>query len=81
METKKLSELVLGEKGVVTAVHADALLTDQLLELGIGPGEEISFEGKSPFGDPIIIGLMNYQLALRKAQAEKILLRDVKRAR
>lgn len=81
METKKLSELVLGETGVVTAVLADALLTDQLLELGIGPGEEISFKGQSPFGDPIIIGLMNYQLALRKAQAEKIVLRDVKHIR
>ncbi len=81
METKKLSELVLGETGVVTAVLADALLTDQLLELGIGPGEEISFKGQSPFGDPIIIGLMNYQLALRKAQAEKIVLRDVKHSR
>lgn len=78
MQTKKLSEFVIGEKGIVQAVQADALLTDQLLELGIGPGEEISFEGKSPFGDPIIIGLMNYQLALRKAQAEKIILRDTK---
>jgi|GEM_PF-397593 len=77
MKTKKLSELSVGEKGIVFAVEADAVLSDQLLELGVGVGEELSFYGKSPFGDPMVIGLMNYKLAIRKAEAAKIILRDV----
>jgi len=34
-------------------------------------------EGQSPFGDPIIVGLMNYRLSIRKRDAENIVLRNV----
>ncbi|MBK8870263.1 MAG: ferrous iron transport protein A [Elusimicrobia bacterium] len=77
MKTKKLSDLALGEEGVVCDVQAEPEVADQWLELGLGLGEIVSMEGRSPFGDPIVVGLMNYRLSLRKRDAEKILLRDV----
>lgn len=77
MTKKKLSQLSRGEQGIVESVLAGPELTEQLLELGIGPGESIAMIGKSPFGDPVIIGLLNYRLAIRKSEAERILLREV----
>ncbi len=77
MITKKLSELSPGERGIVCDVATEPNVRDQWLELGIGVGEEISMEGQSPFGDPIIVGLMNYRLSIRKRDAENIVLRNV----
>jgi Fe2+ transport system protein FeoA len=37
----------------------------------------VTMEGQSPFGDPIVIGLMNYRLSIRKSEAGKVTLRDV----
>ena len=39
MVDKKLSDLVVGERGIVSVVDAPPELADQLLELGIGVGE------------------------------------------
>lgn len=77
MVNKKLSDLVVGEQGIVSSIDASPGVADQLLELGIGFGETLSMEGQSPFGDPIVIGLMNYRLSIRKSEAAKVTLRDV----
>ncbi len=77
MANKKLSDLAAGEQGVVLAVDAPPELVEQLLEQGIAVGETVTMEGQSPFGDPIVISLMNYHLSIRKSEAEKVILRDV----
>jgi Fe2+ transport system protein FeoA len=76
---KKLSDLAVGERGIVLAINAPSEVADQLLELGIGVGETLSMEGQSPFGDPIVIGLMNYRLSLRKSEGDKVILRDIEK--
>jgi Fe2+ transport system protein FeoA len=77
MTNKKLSEFLVGEQGVVSAVDALPELAEQLMEQGIAVGETVTMEGQSPFGDPIVISLMNYHLSIRKSEAEKVILRDV----
>ena len=77
MANKKLSDLAAGEQGVVLAVDAPPELAEQLLEQGSAVGETVRMGGQSPFGDPIVISLMNYHLSIRKSEAEKVILRDV----
>ena len=67
-----LSALKPGQGGVVDSVQAPADVRLKLLELGIGEGEYIRHIRKSPFGDPLEFELMNYRLAIRKSEADKI---------
>ena len=73
---RPLSSLKPGESGVIDSVHTSPEITLKLLEMGIGPGENIRYVRKSPFGDPSVFELMDYQLALRKSESDKILLKN-----
>ena len=59
---KRLSELQVGEKGILHEVE-DSILEQQLLEMGVTPGQLIEVERKSPFSDPIAIAV-SVQLGL-----------------
>lgn len=76
----KLSELGKGMSAKVTKVGGDGPLRHHLINMGIIPGTEITLVKVAPMGDPIEIALRGYSLTLRKAEAEKILIDDVKDA-
>lgn len=67
-----------GERGVVKSVNVPPDLTERLLELGIAQHEAISMVGKAPLGDPVVLDLMNYRLSIRKSEADKIIMHDIK---
>ena len=48
------------------------------MDMGVLVGEEITVEKVAPLGDPIEITVKNYNLSLRKKEAEGILLEDPK---
>lgn len=50
----------------------------RLMDMGILVGEEVTVERFAPLGDPIKIIVKNYHLALRKSEAECILVEPVK---
>ena len=64
-----LSELKIGEKGVVTAVNGEGAIRRRLFDMGITPGVEVYLRKKAPLGDPLEISLRGYELTLRKAEA------------
>jgi ferrous iron transport protein A len=68
----KLSELKLGEQARVIQINDEALIF-RLMELGLLPGEVVKLQYIAPLGDPIAITVANYQLSLRKSDAENIL--------
>ena len=67
-----LSELKVGEKGTVTAVHGEGAIRRRLFDMGITPGTEVYLRKTAPFGDPIEISLRGYELTLRKAEAAQV---------
>jgi len=69
----KLSELKLGESGVIKE-FSDLELSIKLLEMGCIPGETVILERIAPFGDPIAIKVSGYQLSLRKEDASTVIL-------
>ena len=72
---KKLSELKIGEKGIIDSID-DSKTALVLMELGCVPGEQVEMENKAPFGDPIAINVAGYKLSLRTKEAEHVLIKE-----
>ena len=68
---RKLSELKIGESGVIHSFENDDIFL-KLMEMGCIPGELIIVEQIAPLGDPISISVAGYQLSLRINEAESI---------
>lgn len=71
---KCLDEMKPGEKGRITAVSPCGSLRGRLMEMGLVKGAEIKVIRLAPSGDPMEILLRGYSLALRKKEAEQVIL-------
>ena len=74
---KNLNELKIGTKAIINS-FSDKELALKLMEMGCLPGEKIHIERKAPLGDPITISISGYVLSMRKAEAETILVNEIK---
>jgi ferrous iron transport protein A len=73
---KKLSELKIGESGIIHSFESDDIFL-KLMEMGCIPGEKITVEQVAPLGDPISISVAGYQLSLRMNEADTIFIAQV----
>ncbi len=71
--TLPLSELAVGQSGVVLGFKYEDNMTDRLMQLGIIEGVEIKVIRVAPSGDPIELNIAGYGLSMRKADAEIVL--------
>jgi ferrous iron transport protein A len=67
-----LAMLKPGEKGRIVKIGAIGSLKRRLMDMGVLVGEEIRVEKIAPLGDPIEITVKNYNLSLRKKEAQGI---------
>ena len=68
-----LSALKTGRTATVVAVAGSGALRRRLLEMGLTPGAAVTLRKRAPLGDPLELSLRGYELSLRKADAEMIL--------
>lgn len=73
---KKLSELRIGETGVIKSFAADNIFI-KLMEMGCIPGEVVKVEQIALLGDPISISISGYQLSLRLNEADMIWVENI----
>ncbi|MHA1770521.1 MAG: FeoA family protein [Candidatus Thorarchaeota archaeon] len=71
METK-LSDLVPGQKGIITRIVGSGATLRRMLEMGVVKGTKITVVRRAPLGDPIEFLLKGYNLSLRKEEAEMV---------
>lgn len=72
-EIKKLSALKAGQTGKICKISQDAnVLKKRLLDMGCVAGTIIKVNKLAPFGDPMEIIVKNYNLSLRKNEADSI---------
>ena len=71
---KRLSELQVGEKAFVESIQ-DEFVEQQLLEMGVTPGQLIELERKSPFSDPIAVVVSNLLVSIRLSDADNIIVK------
>jgi DtxR family Mn-dependent transcriptional regulator len=74
---RSLFDLGPGVAASVLRVDADGIVRQRLLDMGLIPGARIEIERTAPGGDPVWIRLLGSQLALRRKEAEAILVREV----
>jgi ferrous iron transport protein A len=68
---KNVSQMKPGEVGII-AGFTDEHLSIKLLEMGCLPGAAIRFNFSAPFGDPVCISVLGYELSLRLDEAATI---------
>ena len=72
-EKCNLSELKVGQTArVIKLTEENKAIRRHLLDMGITRGVEITIKKVAPMGDPIDIGLRDYELCLRKQDLSKI---------
>lgn len=71
---KKLSEFRIGESGVIKIVEGEGRLRRRLFDMGVTPGTNVTLIRKAPLGDPMEINIRNYELTLRKTEAELVVM-------
>ena len=67
-----LAKMKPGERGKITKMGVVGPLKRRLMDMGVLVGEEVKVEKVAPLGDPIEITIKNYNLSLRKKEAEGI---------
>ena len=73
VKTIPLSQLSVGQKGIVCEVKDQGFLSQRLLEMGIIRGTTIEVVRFAPMGDPIDIKIRGYHLSLRRKEAQGII--------
>lgn len=69
---KTLRDVKIGETVKVVKLHGEGAVKRRIMDMGITRGVEIYVRKVAPLGDPIEINVRNYELSLRKADAEMI---------
>lgn len=67
-----LSMLKPGERGKITRMGAIGSLKRRLMDMGVLVDEEVKMKKVAPLGDPVEVTIKNYNLSLRKKEAEGI---------
>ncbi|MBR1391774.1 MAG: ferrous iron transport protein A [Lachnospiraceae bacterium] len=69
---KTLREAAIGSTVKVVKLHGEGAVKRRIMDMGITKGVEIYVRKVAPLGDPIEVNVRNYELSLRKADAEMI---------
>ena len=67
-------DLELGQKGIIKSISGNSDLAKRLSALGCIEGTEVELKRIAPLGDPIILSLRGFDLAIRKKDAKNIFL-------
>ena len=72
-----LADLRPGQSGTVADLHSKGLERRRMMDLGIVPGTTVVAEMRSPLGDPMAYRVRGALVALRREQAELVLITDL----
>ena len=68
----KLSELQTGKKGVIVRVKGHGGFRKRIIEMGFIKGQSVEVLLNAPLHDPVKYKIMDYEVSLRKAEAELV---------
>lgn len=70
---KTLKETNLGETVKVVKLTGVGAIKRRIMDMGITKGTEVFIRKVAPLGDPIELNVRGYELSIRKADAETII--------
>ena len=69
---KTLRQVGVGKTATVKRLHGEGPVKRRIMDMGITKGVEIYVRKVAPLGDPVEVTVRGYELSLRKADAEMI---------
>ena len=69
---KTLRDVKVGETVRVVKLHGEGAIKRRIMDMGITKGVDVFVRKLAPLGDPIEVNVRNYELSLRKADADMI---------
>ena len=69
---KTLREAKIGDTVKVKKLHGEGAVKRRIMDMGITRGVEVYVRKVAPLGDPVEVKVRNYELSIRKADAEMI---------
>ena len=69
---KTLRDVKIGETATVVRLHGEGAVKRRIMDMGITKHTSLYVRKVAPLGDPIEITVRNYELSIRKADAEMI---------
>ena len=69
---KTLRDVPVGESCVVKKLHGEGAVKRRIMDMGITKGVEVYVRKIAPLGDPVEVTVRGYELSVRKADAEMI---------
>jgi len=73
---KTLRDVRVGETAIVAKLQGEGAIKRRIMDMGLTKGVEIYVQKVAPLGDPIEISLRGYELSIRKADAEMVLVNE-----
>ncbi len=69
---KTLKEAKIGDTVRVVKLHGEGAVKRRIMDMGLTRGTEVYIRKVAPLGDPVEVTVRDYELSLRKADAEMI---------
>ena len=69
---KTLRDVKIGETATVVKLHGEGAVKRRIMDMGITKNTDVYVRKVAPLGDPIEVTVRNYELSIRKADAEMI---------
>ena len=69
---KTLKDLKVGETAVVKRLHGEGPVKRRIMDMGLTKGVAVHLRKVAPLGDPMELSVRNYELSIRKADAEMV---------
>ena len=69
---KTLKDVQVGETVTVANMHGEGPVKRRIMDMGLTKGTKVYVRKVAPLGDPMELTVRNYELSVRKADAEMI---------
>ncbi|MBQ7660858.1 MAG: ferrous iron transport protein A [Clostridia bacterium] len=69
---KTLRDVKIGQTATVVKLHGEGAVKRRIMDMGITKNTPVYVRKVAPLGDPIEVTVRNYELSIRKADAEMI---------
>ncbi|MCQ2481116.1 MAG: ferrous iron transport protein A [Clostridia bacterium] len=69
---KTLRDVGIGETATIVKLHGEGAVKRRIMDMGLTKHTSVYVRKVAPLGDPIEVTVRNYELSIRKADAEMI---------
>ncbi len=69
---KTLRDAAIGQTVKVKKLHGEGAVKRRIMDMGLTKGIPVYVRKVAPLGDPIEVTVRNYELSIRKADAEMV---------